>query len=203
MSSDLRKAILENISIEELLREEGFEVIPRGRKLTVKGHDSLVITPDKGVFTWNSRGFAGSVIDLYMRLHGCDARTAMTALRKRLPEYSRQHAAGPEPRQREPPKPEEKKPLVLPKKDNSKWSRVYAYLIAARKITPTVVKWLVQQKTIYPDERGNLCYVGRNAQGTVNYCARKGTLTPKDGQKGFSNQHEKSGIYRNRKVCSK
>ena len=64
MSSDLRKAILENISIEELLREEGFEVIPRGRKLTVKGHDSLVITPDKGVFTWNSRGFAGSVIDL-------------------------------------------------------------------------------------------------------------------------------------------
>lgn len=116
MSSDLRKAILENISIEELLREEGFEVIPRGRKLTVKGHDSLVITPDKGVFTWNSRGFAGSVIDLYMRLHGCDARTAMTALRKRLPEYSRQHAAGPEPRQREPPKPEEKKPLVLPKR---------------------------------------------------------------------------------------
>lgn len=97
MSSDLRKAILENISIEELLREEGFEVIPRGRKLTVKGHDSLVITPDKGVFTWNSRGFAGSVIDLYMGLHGCDARTAMTALRKRLPEYSRQHAAGPEP----------------------------------------------------------------------------------------------------------
>ena len=192
MSSDLRKAILENISIEELLREEGFEVIPRGRKLTVKGHDSLVITPDKGVFTWNSRGFAGSVIDLYMRLHGCDARTAMTALRKRLPEYSRQHAAGPEPRQREPPKPEEKKPLVLPKKDNSKWSRVYAYLIAARKITPTVVKWLVQQKTIYPDERGNLCYVGRNAQGTVNYCARKGTLTPKDGQKGFRNVVEGS-----------
>ena len=45
MSSDLRKAILENISIEELLREEGFEVIPRGRKLTVKGHDSLVIQP--------------------------------------------------------------------------------------------------------------------------------------------------------------
>ena len=84
MSSDLRKAILENISIEELLREEGFEVIPRGRKLTVKGHDSLVITPDKGVFTWNSRGFAGSVIDLYMGLHGCDARTAMTMAEKGL-----------------------------------------------------------------------------------------------------------------------
>ena len=32
MSSDLRKAIRENISIEELLREEGFEVIPRGTK---------------------------------------------------------------------------------------------------------------------------------------------------------------------------
>lgn len=196
MSSDLRKAIRENISIEELLREEGFEVIPRGRKLTVKGHDSLVITPDKGVFTWNSRDFAGSVIDLYMGLHGCDARTAMTALRKRLPEYSRQHAAGPGPRQREPPKPKEKVPLKLPERDNSKWSRVYAYLMATRKITPTVVKWLVRQKTIYPDERGNLCYVGRDAHGAVNYCARKGTLTPKDGQKGFRNVVEGSDYER-------
>lgn len=197
MSSDLRKAILENISIEELLREEGFEVIPRGRKLTVKGHDSLVITPDKGVFTWNSRGFAGSVIDLYMGLHGCDARTAMTALRKRLPEYSRQHAlAGVVPRQREPPKSEEKQPLVLPEKEYHKWPRVYAYLMATRKIQPVVVRWLVKQKTIFPDARGNLCYVGRDAQGAVNYCARKGTLTPREGQKGFRNVVEGSDYER-------
>ena len=84
MSSDLRTAIIENITIADFLRSEGYEVIPRGRKLTVKGHDSLVITPDKNVFTWNSRGFGGSVIDLYMGLHSCDARTAMTELRKQL-----------------------------------------------------------------------------------------------------------------------
>lgn len=196
MSSDLRKAILDNITIEELLREEGFEVIPRGRKLTVKGHDSLVITPDKGLFIWNSRGFAGSVIDLYMGLHGCDVRTAMAALRKLLPGYSKQHAAGPEPRQREPPKPKEKVPLELPERDNSKWSRVYAYLMTTRQITPTVVKWLVQQKTIYPDVRGNLCYLGRDTHGAVNYCARKGTNTPKDGQKGFRNVVEGSDYER-------
>ena len=92
MSSDLRTAIIENIAIADLLSTEGFEVIPRGRKLTVKGHDSLVITPDKKVFTWNSRGFGGSVIDLYMGLHNCDARTAMTALRKQLPEYEKGHS---------------------------------------------------------------------------------------------------------------
>lgn len=47
MSSDLRTAIIENITIADFLRSEGYEVIPRGRKLTVKGHDSLVITPEK------------------------------------------------------------------------------------------------------------------------------------------------------------
>ena len=41
MSSDLRTAIIENITIADFLRSEGYEVIPRGRKLTVKGHDSL------------------------------------------------------------------------------------------------------------------------------------------------------------------
>ena len=90
MSSDLRTAIIENITIADFLRSEGYEVIPRGRKLTVKGHDSLVITPDKNVFTWNSRGFGGSVIDLYMGLHSCDARTAMIQLRKQLPADKKQ-----------------------------------------------------------------------------------------------------------------
>lgn len=192
MSSDLRKAILENISIEGLLRQEGFEVIPRGRKLTVKGHDSLVITPDKGVFTWNSRGFGGSVIDLYMGLHGCDARTAMTALRKMLPQYKKMQVS---PNQQRPAPIQQTKgsvPLILPAQGKSKWRRIYAYLISTRKITPTIVKWLVHEKIIYPDERGNLCYLGRDRKGDVNYCARKGTLTPREGQKGYRNVVEGS-----------
>lgn len=196
MSSDLRTAIIENIAIADLLSTEGFEVIPRGRKLTVKGHDSLVITPDKKVFTWNSRGFGGSVIDLYMGLHNCDARTAMTALRKQLPEYEkgRSKPYQPRPSPTKPPAPEAQKSvsLSLPAEDKSKWRRIYAYLISTRKITPTIVKWLVQEKTIYPDERGNLCYLGRDAKGEINYCARKGTLTPRDGKKGYRNVVEGS-----------
>ena len=54
------------------------------------------------------------------------------------------------------------------------------------------MKWLVQEKTIYPDERGNLCYLGRDGKGGINYCARKGTLTPRDGQKGYRNVVEGS-----------
>ena len=189
MASDLRTAIIENIPITELLRVEGFEVIPRGKKFTVKGHDSLVITPEKGVFTWNSRGFAGSVIDLYMGLHGCDARTAMVALRKQLPEYEKGKSPAKRPISNEVTTVQKKEtvPPALPPKDKSKWRRIYAYLIITRKITPTVVKWLVKQKTIYPDERGNLCYLGRDNKGNVNYCGCKGTLTPHNGQKGFRN----------------
>ena len=119
MSSDLRTAIIENISIADFLRSEGYEVIPRGRKLTVKGHDSLVITPDKNVFTWNSRGFGGSVIDLYMGLHSCDARTAMTALRKQLPEYEKERSKPHQTHPAKPPTPKDKKsvPLILPTED--------------------------------------------------------------------------------------
>lgn len=51
---------------------------------------------------------------------------------------------------------------------------------------------LVQEKTIYPDERGNLCYLGRDGKGEINYCARKGTLMPRDGQKGYRNVVEGS-----------
>lgn len=187
MSSDLRTAIIENITIADFLRSEGYEVIPRGRKLTVKGHDSLVITPDKNVFTWNSRGFGGSVIDLYMGLHSCDARTAMIELRKQLPEYKKERPKPNQPHPAKPPAPKDKEsvPLILPTEDKNKWRRVYAYLISTRKITPTIVKWLVQEKTIYPDERGNLCYLGRDGKGGINYCARKGTLTPRNGQKGY------------------
>lgn len=194
MSSDLRTAIIENITIADFLRSEGYEVIPRGRKLTVKGHDSLVITPDKNVFTWNSRGFGGSVIDLYMGLHSCDARTAMTELRKQLPEYEKERPKPNQPHPAKPPAPKDKEsvPLILPTEDKNKWRRVYAYLISTRKITPTIVKWLVQEKTIYPDERGNLCYLGRDGKGGINYCARKGTLTPRDGQKGYRNVVEGS-----------
>lgn len=194
MSSDLRTAIIENITIADFLRSEGYEVIPRGRKLTVKGHDSLVITPDKNVFTWNSRGFGGSVIDLYMGLHSCDARTAMIELRKQLPEYKKERPKPNQPHPAKPPAPKDKEsvPLILPTEDKNKWRRVYAYLISTRKITPTIVKWLVQEKTIYPDERGNLCYLGRDGKGGINYCARKGTLTPRDGQKGYRNVVEGS-----------
>lgn len=194
MSSDLRTAIIENITIADFLRSEGYEVIPRGRKLTVKGHDSLVITPEKNVFTWNSRGFGGSVIDLYMGLHSCDARTAMIELRKQLPEYKKERPKPNQPHPAKPPAPKDKEsvPLILPTEDKNKWRRVYAYLISTRKITPTIVKWLVQEKTIYPDERGNLCYLGRDGKGGINYCARKGTLTPRDGQKGYRNVVEGS-----------
>lgn len=189
MSSDLRTAIIENISIADFLRSEGYEVIPRGSKMTVRGHDSLVITPDKNVFTWNSRGFGGSVIDLYMGLYNCDARTAMTALRKQLPKYDKRNVKKPPSQQTKPPAPKEEqsKPFNLPIKDKNNWRQVYAYLISTRKITPTIVRWLVQEKIIFPDQQGNLCYVGRNSKGKANYCGRKGTRTPRYGRKGFRN----------------
>ena len=182
---------------KNLLREEGFEAIPRGRKLTVKGHDSLVITPDECVFTWNSRGFAGSVIDLYMGLHGCDARSSGNGAAQRLPKYSRQHAAGPEPASGNRRSQKEKVPLKLPERDNRKWSRVYAYLMATRQITPTVVKWLVQQKTIYPDgTRESLLCRARRPRCSDILSPQKGTLTPKDGQKGYRNVVEGSDYER-------
>lgn len=45
MSSDLRTAIIENITIADFLRSEGYEVIPRGRWISKQKMCESILQP--------------------------------------------------------------------------------------------------------------------------------------------------------------
>lgn len=169
---DLMQRIKQDIRIEDYLAGRGYHILPHGHgHLRLQEHDSLIIDPAKNRFWWNSAGTKGSVIDLVMALDGVSQEDAIRSLAKQL--------YGQRPTQRTAPaiKPRGTVPLVLPTCDNKNWRRIYGYLIHTRGIAPEVVKWLVEQKLIYPDERGNLVYIACGQDGKVNYAAKKGTTT--------------------------
>lgn len=169
---DLMQRIKQDIRIEDYLAGRGYHILPHGRGyLRLKEHDSLIIDPAKNRFWWNSAGTKGSIIDLVMALDGVSQEDAIRSLAKQL--------YGQRPPQRAAPvsKPREPVPLVLPQRDNKNWRRIYGYLIHTRGIAPEVVKWLAEQKIIYPDERGNLVYIAYGQDGKANYAAKKGTAT--------------------------
>lgn len=169
---DLMQRIKQDIRIEDYLAGRGYHILPHGRGyLRLREHDSLIIDPEKNRFWWNSAGVKGSIIDLVIALDGVSQEDAIRSLAKQL--------YGQRPTQRTAPaiKPRGAVPLVLPTRDNKNWRRIYGYLIHTRGIAPEVVKWLVEQKFIYPDERGNLIYIACGQDGKVNYAAKKGTTT--------------------------
>ena len=169
---DLMQRIKQDIRIEDYLAGRGYHILPHGRGyLRLKEHDSLIIDPEKNRFWWNSAGVKGSIIDLVIALDGVSQEDAIRSLAKQL------YGQRPPQRTAPAPKPREAVPLVLPTRDNKNWRRIYGYLIHTRGIAPEVVKWLAEQKIIYPDERGNLVYIAYGQDGKVNYAAKKGTAT--------------------------
>lgn len=169
---DLMQRIKQDIRIEDYLAGRGYHILPHGRGyLRLREHDSLIIDPEKNRFWWNSAGVKGSIIDLVMALDGVSQEDAIRSLAKQL------YGQRPPQRAALAPKPRGTVPLVLPTCDNKNWRRIYGYLIHTRGIAPEVVKWLVEQKLIYPDERGNLVYIACGQDGKVNYAAKKGTTT--------------------------
>ena len=169
---DLMQRIKQDIRIEDYLAGRGYHILPHGRGyLRLREHDSLIIDPEKNRFWWNSAGTKGSIIDLVMALDGVSQEDAIRSLAKQLYGQRPPQRAAPVPKPREP------VPLVLPQRDNKNWRRIYGYLINTRGIAPEVVKWLAEQKIIYPDERGNLVYIAYGQDGKANYAAKKGTAT--------------------------
>lgn len=59
-----------------------------GRYLRAQEHDSLVVDTEKQIYSWNSKGETGDVIDWVMRRSGVDFKTAVEILcqRAKLPE---------------------------------------------------------------------------------------------------------------------
>lgn len=173
-NSDIIQTIKQKVSIESVLEEYGFHLERHGGRglFKLKEHDSFIVDPIAQRFWWNSRGAQGTVIDMVMALDNCDQKRAISILNKKAINPSRANFTPlPAPQHASPPK----KEFHLPEVARDKWPRIYAYLIKTRGIDKSVVKWLHNNKLIYPDNRGNLVYLGKGYDGGVEYAAARGT----------------------------
>lgn len=169
--------------IVEYVKSQGYEVESHGsRKYHLKLHDSLVLDSEKQSFSWYAQQKHGDVLSLAQLdlSSGAEIRTPSEARKYLLQmlHMPSQHITRPvttvaTPKKENKPNPE----LYAPTPDPTKWKRIYAYLLYQRGISPTVFHWLKDKELIYPDERGNLVYIGRDETGKTNYAAKKGTLS--------------------------
>ncbi len=172
------REIKEHLDILDYVRSQGYEVESHGtQKYHLKLHDSLVLNVEKQSFKWYAQQKSGDILSLAQLdlSSGAEIRTIREARRYlyQMLHVPSQHISRPVVST-----PKKEKPkLEVPTPDSTKWKRLYAYLLHQRGISPSVFHWLKDKGLIYPDERGNLVYLGQDENGNTNYVAKKGTLT--------------------------
>lgn len=87
----IESRIKEEIPIADIAREMGFSVVKKGRYLSLKEHDSVIIDTERNCFWRNSRsgrgssiGRGGSVIDFVVEFSTLDSKEATRDLAQRL-----------------------------------------------------------------------------------------------------------------------
>lgn len=175
--------IKQSIPIHEYAQQIGFTVQRVGNYYTLKEHDSVRINPRKNVFTQNSTGVKGSIIDFVMHFENLDKAAAIDKLAKHInadikrsanlnqsyPKYSAEKTY------------EDKEPLILPDKAKT-MKNVFAYLINTRKIDSQIVNQWVKNKNLFQDTHNNCVFVTFDKNGKANFASQKGTNTSKPFQ---------------------
>ncbi|MCI2047929.1 MAG: DUF3801 domain-containing protein [Faecalibacterium sp.] len=164
--------------ILEYVRSQGYELQAHGNgKYHLAIHDSLVLDAEKQTFRWYSRDKYGDVIALAQLdlATGTEVRSPSEARRLLLGQVQMPMISPPLVQKK--PEPTVRSELIPPAADPQYWKRIYGYLIQQRCISPEVVHWLVEQDLIYPDSRGNLVYLDRDAAGKATYAAKKGSTS--------------------------
>ncbi|WP_102050809.1 DUF3991 and TOPRIM domain-containing protein [Pygmaiobacter massiliensis] len=175
-SLKLTEAIKRDILIPDFARTIGFTPEKHGMKgkMILKEHDSLVISEDGKLFTWNSICKSGSVIDFAMIFLNLNRQEAIATLRGLLGHDNFKRKLGQPPLVAQTAK--KQLAFLLPERAKERWTRLYAYL-SSRGICKEVIDYAVKEKLIYQDKRGNLCFVGYDYNGKACYGNLKSTAT--------------------------
>lgn len=161
-----------NADIIEFLKSYmGFEFKQSGKYYQCVQHNSLVVYPDRKGFVWNSQNISGG--DTIDFLRKVEAKSFPEAIEAIIGEHlTSKYVSAPKY------KPESEQ-LVLPKKAEGKYNRVFAYLSQTRGISADVISDFMKSKQLYQDLRGNCVFVGLDEKGTVKFASVRGTLTGK------------------------
>lgn len=163
-----------SVNLVEFLQARGVELVRDGKDWRLKEHHSLVISPEKGLWIWNSHGgMGGDNIDYLVKVEHMTTHDAIVALMGGsigLPSYRSTFGHS-----KSPPKP--KKPFVLPERAQST-RRVFAYLAQQRMILPAVINHFVKAGTLYEGaEYHDAVFVGLDESGVARHAHKKSTVT--------------------------
>ncbi|MBC1250563.1 DUF3991 domain-containing protein [Listeria welshimeri] len=136
------------------LEKKGEQFNQSGKYYFHKEHDSLVLCPEKGYFSWNSRSITGtSCISLAMEFYELSFEEVMKdILELNISELGKERLQA---------KPATKKAPFSYEKDiqeAASQEKLKHYLIKERKIHPWLVSELIQKKYIVQDKRDNVVY---------------------------------------------
>ncbi|EAC3131978.1 DUF3991 domain-containing protein [Listeria monocytogenes] len=142
------------VDMVSYLEKKGEPLNQAGKYYYHKEHDSLVLCPEKGYFTWNSRGVSDrSCIKLAMELFDLSFIEAVQdVLEQNIPEHEKEV--------RQVRQASKKKPFSYWRdiKEANNQDKLKQYLIGERKINPWLVSELIQKKYIVQDKQDNVVY---------------------------------------------
>lgn len=161
-----------NVDIIEFLKSYmGFDFKQSGRYYQCKQHNSLVVYGDRRGFVWNSRNISGGdTIDFMRKVEGKSFPEAVEAI---IGERAVTYVPAPKYKATVPDE------VVLPEKANGKYSKVFAYLSQARRLSTEVISDFIKSKQLYQDLKGNCVFVGYDENGKAKFGSIRGTLTEK------------------------
>lgn len=162
------------INLAEFLQHRGVELIKDGSDYRLKEHDSLVISPDTGLWCWNSRGkLGGDNIDYLVKIEHMTTHDAVVALLGGaidLPSYRSSFDHTPK-------KPKPKVPFSLPP-PAADTRRVFAYLHKERKILPAIINHFIKTGDLYESEKyHDVVFVGRDENNVPRHAHKRSTIT--------------------------
>lgn len=141
------------VSMVGYLEKKGETFRRVGKNYFHEEHDSLVICPEKGYFSWNSKGISDqSCIILAMEFYGYSfSQATQDILEQNVTEQEVLQQAQKETK---------KKPFCYETdiKEANNQTKIVKYLVHERKINPWLLSELIQKKYIAQDERGNVVY---------------------------------------------
>jgi len=142
----------------------GFTFVHRNGAYRCQQHPSLAVKDNRLSWYWHSKSIGGfGVLDYLVKVKNMPFRDAVEAVSEIEPVIT------PTRQETEPPK-----TLVLPEKAGIQLY-LFDYLCCKRSIDVDIVNTLIQEKKIYEDKRGNIVFVGYDADGKTRFASLRGT----------------------------
>ena len=189
--------IKREVNILDYAGMHGIELQRVGRYYTLKGHDSVMIDPDKNCF-WRNSGIGqtttGSVIDFANAfVHNEDLHESLKELTGLVSGIYEVTNTVPSVHQKTR---QTRKSLEenLPERAKN-MHRAYAYLTQTRFIEPDVVQDFVNRKMLYQDVKGNCVFVAYDETQKPVFASFRGTLSERKFLGDVSGSDYRKGFY--------